>query len=92
MDIQNNNAICPVPFYSVSYNTTGVMGPCTHCDLTEFKPINEYWDSVWLQESSNPDDRWKSDWIRAIISAYAVDGSIPSNCFARPEKSFQIRS
>lgn len=50
MDIQNNNAICPVPFYSVSYNTTGVMGPCTHCDLTEFKSINDYWGSEELKK------------------------------------------
>lgn len=40
--------------------------------------INEYWNSVWLQEPANPDDRWKSDWIRAILIAYSNDGSQPA--------------
>ena len=40
--------------------------------------INEYWNSVWLQEPSNPDDRWESDWIRAILIAYSNDGSQPA--------------
>lgn len=40
--------------------------------------INDYWDSVWLQDPANPEDRWKSDWIRALLIAYSVEGSNPA--------------
>lgn len=45
--------------------------------LFSVEVINEYWSLGWMQNPSNPEDRWKSDWIRAILMAYAPEGSLP---------------
>jgi len=45
-----NTAICPLPFKSISYNITGVVAPCTSCELTEYKTINDYWSSDELKK------------------------------------------
>ena len=45
-----NVAICPLPFKSISYNITGIVGPCTSCDLTQYKSINDYWQSNELKQ------------------------------------------
>lgn len=39
--------------------------------------INEYWSLGWMQNPGNPDDRWKSDWIRAVLMAFSPEGSLP---------------
>jgi hypothetical protein len=56
----------------------GIEQMVTLIPLFPIEIINEYWRSVWLQEPSNPEDRWKSDWIRAILIAYSIDGSQPT--------------
>ena len=42
--------ICPMPFSSISYSMTGRMGPCTACDLTQYKTVNDYWKSDELRK------------------------------------------
>lgn len=56
----------------------GIEQMVTLIPLFPVEIINEYWRSVWLQEPANPDDRWKSDWIRAILITYSIDGSQPA--------------
>lgn len=45
-----SSTICPMPFSSISYSMTGRMGPCTACDLTKFKSVNDYWHSDELRK------------------------------------------
>lgn len=45
--------------------------------LFPIEVINEYWSMGWMQNPANPDDRWKSDWIRAILMAFSPEGSMP---------------
>ena len=46
----NKSTICPLPFRSISYSMTGMVGPCTNCNLTEFKTIDDYWNSEELKK------------------------------------------
>ena len=56
---------------------TGLDQAVTLLPLFPIDVINEYWSLGWMQNPGNPDDRWKSDWIRAILMAYATEGSLP---------------
>ena len=55
----------------------GLDQAVTLMSLFSIEVINEYWSTGWIQNPGNPDDRWKSDWIRPILMAYAPEGSIP---------------
>jgi hypothetical protein len=56
---------------------TGLDQAVTLLPLFSAEVINEYWSMGWMQNPANPEDRWKSDWIRAILMAYATEGSLP---------------
>lgn len=56
---------------------TGLDQAVTLLPLFPIDVINEYWSLGWMQNPGNPDDRWKSDWIRAILMAFSPDGSLP---------------
>lgn len=50
MTVNNLSTICPLPFNSISYSMAGRMGPCTNCSLTNYKPIEDYWNSPELKQ------------------------------------------
>jgi hypothetical protein len=56
---------------------TGLDQAVTLLPLFPIDVINEYWSLGWMQNPANPDDRWKSDWIRAILMAFSAEGSLP---------------
>lgn len=56
---------------------TGLDQAVTLIPLFPIEVIDEYWSMSWLQNPANPDDRWKSDWIRAVLMAFSTDGSLP---------------
>ena len=56
---------------------TGLDQAVTLLPLFPIDVINEYWSMGWMQNPGNPDDRWKSDWIRAILMAFSPEGSVP---------------
>ena len=56
---------------------TGLDQAVTLLPLFPIDVINEYWSMGWMQNPGNPDDRWKSDWIRAILMAFSPEGSLP---------------
>jgi len=43
---------------------TGLDQAVTLLPLFPIDVINEYWSLGWMQNPGNPDDRWKSDWIK----------------------------
>lgn len=55
----------------------GLDQAVTLIPLFPIEVINEYWSMGWMQNPGNPDDRWKSDWIRAILMAFSTEGSLP---------------
>ena len=57
---------------------TGLDQAVTLIPLFPIEVINEYWSMGWMQNPANPDDRWKSDWIRAILMAFSTVGSLPN--------------
>ena len=56
---------------------TGLDQAITLIPLFPIEVIDEYWSMGWVQNPSNPDDRWKSDWIRALLMIYSSEGSLP---------------
>ena len=56
----------------------GLDQAVTLLPLFSVEVINEYWSLGWMQNPANPDDRWKSDWIRAILMAFSPEGSLPN--------------
>ena len=56
---------------------TGLDQAITLLPLFPIEVINEYWSMGWMQNPSNPEDRWKSDWIRAVLMAFSPEGSLP---------------
>ena len=56
---------------------TGLDQAVTLIPLFPIDIIDEYWSMGWVQNPANPDDRWKSDWIRAILMAFSPEGSLP---------------
>ena len=56
---------------------TGLDQAVALLPLFPIEVINEYWSMGWMQNPANPDDRWKSDWIRAILIAFSPEGSLP---------------
>ena len=56
---------------------TGLDQAVTLIPLFPIEVIDEYWSLGWMQNPANPDDRWKSDWIRAILMTYSPEGSLP---------------
>lgn len=56
---------------------TGLDQAITLIPLFPIEVIDEYWSMGWMQNPANPDDRWKSDWIRAILMAFSPEGSLP---------------
>jgi hypothetical protein len=56
---------------------TGLDQAVTLLPLFPIDVINEYWSLGWMQNPGNPDDRWKSDWIRAVLMAFSPEGSLP---------------
>jgi hypothetical protein len=57
---------------------TGLDQAVTLLPLFPIEVINEYWSMGWMQNPGNPDDRWKSDWIRAVLIAFSSEGSLPN--------------
>ena len=57
---------------------TGLDQAVTLLPLFPIDVINEYWSMGWIQNPANPEDRWKSDWIRAILMAFSPEGSLPN--------------
>ena len=57
---------------------TGLDQAVTLLPLFSVDVINEYWSLGWMHNPANPDDRWKSDWIRAILMAFSPEGSLPN--------------
>ena len=56
---------------------TGLDQAVALLPLFPIEVIDEYWSMAWMQNPANPDDRWKSDWIRAILMAFSPEGSLP---------------
>ena len=56
---------------------TGLDQAITLIPLFPIEVINEYWSMGWMQNPANPDDRERSDWIRAILMTYAPEWSLP---------------
>ena len=56
---------------------TGLDQAVTLLPLFPIDVIDEYWSMGWMQNPANPEDRERSDWIRAILMAYAPEGSLP---------------
>lgn len=48
--MSNKTTICPMPFNSIAYNITGRIGPCTQCEITDFKSLDDYWNSKELKQ------------------------------------------
>ena len=56
---------------------TGIDQAVALLPLFPIDVINDYWSLGWMQNPANPEDRERSDWIRAILMAYSPEGSLP---------------